>query len=245
MIGPTRLVRQGVVDEDLLADLTGRMRSPAQRRADLRAQLASARTGEARLAALVERSGRELPRRGDRGHAGLRRAAHARPDRGDGGRAPARRGTFSRRPTGDLELVLAATVDGDSLTLDFTGSADQHPGNLNCPLAVTLSACYFAVRVLADPDVPACAGAWRPVEVIAPGGIAAERQAARGRRGRQRGDLLARRRPGAGRVRARARSGHDEQPHARQRPLHLLRDPRRRAGRLRGRRRARARCTWP
>ena len=41
---------------------------------------------------------------------------------------------------------------------------------MNCPLAVTLSACYFAVRVLADPDVPPCAGAYRPVEVTAPEG---------------------------------------------------------------------------
>jgi N-methylhydantoinase B len=73
-------------------------------------------------------------------------------------------------PDGDLELRLRATVEGDALTLDFSGSADQHDGNLNCPLAVTLSACYFAVRVLADPDVPPCAGAYRPVEVIAPEG---------------------------------------------------------------------------
>ena len=56
------------------------------------------------------------------------------------------------------------------LTLDFTGSAAQHDGNLNCPLAVTRSACYFAVRVLTDPDIPPSAGAYRPIEVIAPEG---------------------------------------------------------------------------
>ena len=71
---------------------------------------------------------------------------------------------------GDLEIVLEATVDGDELTLDFTGTVDQHEGNLNCPLAVTRSACYFAIRVLTDPDIPANAGAYRPVEVIAPEG---------------------------------------------------------------------------
>src|SRR5205807_1624883 len=53
---------------------------------------------------------------------------------------------------------------------DFTGSAAQYDGNLNCPLAVTVSACYFAVRVLTDPDVPPCAGAYRPVTVVAPEG---------------------------------------------------------------------------
>jgi N-methylhydantoinase B len=56
------------------------------------------------------------------------------------------------------------------LTVDFTGTARQHDGNLNCPLAVTRSACYFAVRVLTDPDIPPSAGAYRPIEVIAPEG---------------------------------------------------------------------------
>jgi N-methylhydantoinase B len=71
---------------------------------------------------------------------------------------------------GDLRIVLRAAVKGDRLTLDFTGTDDQHPGNLNCPLAVTRSACYFAIRVLTDPDIPANAGAYRPLDVIAPEG---------------------------------------------------------------------------
>src|SRR5205823_4185984 len=71
---------------------------------------------------------------------------------------------------GDLEIALKATVEGDRLTLDFGGSAAQHEGNLNCPLAVTRSACLFAVRVLTDPDIPSSAGAHRPVEVLAPEG---------------------------------------------------------------------------
>jgi N-methylhydantoinase B len=70
----------------------------------------------------------------------------------------------------DLELRLRAGVEGDELTLDFSGSAGQHDGNLNCPLPVTLSACYFALRVLTDPDVPPCAGAYRPLAVEAPAG---------------------------------------------------------------------------
>ena len=68
----------------------------------------------------------------------------------------------------DLLLRLPATVDGDPLLLDFSASAPQHEGNLNCPLAVTRSACLFAVRVLTDPDIPPTAGAYRPVSVTAP-----------------------------------------------------------------------------
>jgi N-methylhydantoinase B len=43
-------------------------------------------------------------------------------------------------------------------------------GNLNCPLSVTKAACFYAVRVVCDPDAPPSAGAWRPVTVNAPGG---------------------------------------------------------------------------
>ena len=71
---------------------------------------------------------------------------------------------------GELELRVRLTIDGDSLELDFGGSSDQVEGNLNCPLSVTKSAAFFAVRVLTDPDGPPCAGAHRPVRVIAPEG---------------------------------------------------------------------------
>jgi N-methylhydantoinase B len=73
-------------------------------------------------------------------------------------------------PEGDLELRVRATVDGSGLDVDFAGTAPQHDGNLNCPLAVTRSAAYFVVRCLTDPDVPASAGAFAPVSVFAPPG---------------------------------------------------------------------------
>src|SRR4029077_10306123 len=71
---------------------------------------------------------------------------------------------------GELGIAVALTIDGDQLELDFAGTADQYKGNLNCPLAVTRSACYFVVRCLTDPDVPASGGAFVPVRVVAPDG---------------------------------------------------------------------------
>jgi N-methylhydantoinase B len=71
---------------------------------------------------------------------------------------------------GELELRAAVTVDGDELEVDFAGTAPQHPGNLNCPLSVTRSATYFVVRCLTDPDVPASAGTFAPVRIVAPPG---------------------------------------------------------------------------
>jgi N-methylhydantoinase B len=71
---------------------------------------------------------------------------------------------------GRLELRAALTIVGDELEIDFAGTASQHEGNLNCPLAVTRSACYFVVRCLTDPDAPASGGAFAPVTVRAPAG---------------------------------------------------------------------------
>ena len=62
------------------------------------------------------------------------------------------------------------TIEGDQVTIDFAGTDPQHDGNLNCPLAVTRSACYFVVRCLTDPDAPASGGAFAPVRVVAPRG---------------------------------------------------------------------------
>jgi N-methylhydantoinase B len=71
---------------------------------------------------------------------------------------------------GELELHATVTIEGDELEICFAGTAPQHDGNLNCPLAVTRSACYFVVRCLTDPDAPASGGAFAPVSVRAPEG---------------------------------------------------------------------------
>ncbi|HTQ69417.1 MAG TPA: hydantoinase B/oxoprolinase family protein [Solirubrobacteraceae bacterium] len=158
-----------VLDEDSLVRLTESMRQPRERRADLRAQLAANRVGCARLSALA----------GVLGTDGLREATNAVLDycerrtraclaeMPDGVRAAS--DTLEAGP-GDLRLAVRAEVKGDCMTLDFSGSAEQHEGNLNCPLAVTRSACLFALRVLTDPDIPPTAGAYRPLELEVPKG---------------------------------------------------------------------------
>jgi N-methylhydantoinase B len=157
------------LEPDTLRELAGRMRGPPQREADLRAQLAAGRAGAGRVEALVERFGLETYRAGleETLHYAERRTRTRLAELEDGERSAS---DVLEAEDGDLHLELRATVKGDELTLDFTGSADQHQGNLNCPLAVTVSACYFALRVLTDPDVPPCEGAYRPLQVIAPEG---------------------------------------------------------------------------
>jgi len=163
VIPPSRLTRE------LLGELTSKMRNPRQREADLRAQLAANRAGGERLTALADRFGLDTVRAAmseTLDYAERRtRARIAELEEGE-----RQAGDVLEATDGDLELRLTATVEGDEIRLDFSGSAEQHDGNLNCPLPVTLSACYFALRVLTDPDVPPSAGAYRPLTVTAPEG---------------------------------------------------------------------------
>ena len=71
---------------------------------------------------------------------------------------------------GTLEIRAAVAIAGDEVEIDFTGTSPQYNGNLNCPAAVTRSACYFVVRCLTSPDLPSSGGAYSPVTIKAPEG---------------------------------------------------------------------------
>jgi N-methylhydantoinase B len=172
----TRLDEEGVVipptrlDERVLDELVSQMRNPAERRGDLRAQLAAHRLAERRMVELCQRRGRARVERAmdelhDYSERRVRAAIAALPD-GRFEAADALEDAYGR----ELEIRVAVTVAGEEVELDFAGTAAQHEGNLNCPLAVTRSACYFVVRSVTDPDVPASGGAFAPVHVNAPDG---------------------------------------------------------------------------
>ncbi len=163
------VIEPRVLDDRAIAELSAQMRQPDQRRADLRAQLAAGRTGVRRLQELYERVGPQTLAAAFSEVLGYaeRRTRACLAELADGTRTAS---DLLEAREGDLEIRLSATVQGERLTLDFTGSAAQHEGNLNCPLAVTASACYFAIRVLTDPEIPPSAGAYRPITIIAPEG---------------------------------------------------------------------------
>jgi N-methylhydantoinase B len=144
-------------------------RNPDERRGDLRAQIAAHRLAERRVEELCARRGREqVAAAMDELYAYsermVRSAIAALPD----GRWQAQ--DVVEAVDGELALRCEVEVAGDEVRIDFAGTAAQDPGNLNCPLAVTRSACYFVVRCLTEPDLPASGGAFAPVTVIAPAG---------------------------------------------------------------------------
>src|SRR6185503_3595849 len=94
------------------------MRQPAQRKADLRAQVAANRTGAARLAELHARMPLAEAMQATIEYA-ERRTRAALKALEDGTRHAE---DVLEAVGGDLHLQLEATIHGDELTLDFTGS---------------------------------------------------------------------------------------------------------------------------
>jgi N-methylhydantoinase B len=172
IIPPVKLVRGGEYVSDVLDLLLANVRTPVLRRGDLRAQIAANNIAEERVGELIERRGKQVvlaafeevvsyaERRTREAIRNLPDGEHGAEDfmEGDG--------------IADDDIPIKATVEieGDAITIDFEGTAEQVRGNVNCPLPVTRSACYFALRVLLPKDIPANAGTYAPLEIKAPEG---------------------------------------------------------------------------
>ena len=177
---PVRLVAGGDVVDDVMSLLLANVRTPDERRADLRAQIAANDRAEERLGDLIDEHGELVLDAFDAviDYSRDRIAAEIRdlPD-----------GTYTARDVleGDgvlehesdvdpadvaIPIEASVTVDGDELVVDFEGTADQVPGNLNAPLAVAKSAVYFVVRCVTDPEIPPNQGCYDPVTLHVPEG---------------------------------------------------------------------------
>ncbi len=80
----------------------------------------------------------------------------------------------------DIPIRVELRVGESGVVVDFTGTAPQVAGNINCPLAVAAAAVYYVFRCLMPPQTPACAGTFRPIEINVPRGclLQAQRPAA-------------------------------------------------------------------
>jgi len=172
LIEPSLLFRAGELNEALLADIKSRVRTPAERDGDLRAQVAAARTGEARVLTLVERYGVAAVAEAfgalrSTAEQYMRAALRAIPDG---------RYEFEDRLDGDgvdegtLPIRVALTVTDDRARVDFAGTAPFCRGNLNAPRSVTASAVLYAFRCLLPADCPSNDGLLAPIEVVVPDG---------------------------------------------------------------------------
>lgn len=171
-IPPVRLWRRGVVDADLLDVILLNVRTPEERRGDLRAQHAACWTGIERVKALCTRHGTEHLLRG---MAAMLDYSERRM-RSEIARLPDGQASFEDVldddgvSGGPIRLKVSIAVDADRIVVDFQGSAAQTAGPINAVLAVTTSATYYAIRSLTDSEIPPNAGCYRPIEIVAPEG---------------------------------------------------------------------------
>jgi len=169
IIPPTVLVSAGVLQLNILEGIVTATHKRVVAEGDFSAQISANRTGVRRVRELLTGLGRDAWLRGldmlnDYGERMARATLEALPDGeyrfedvmdddGQGNR--------------DIPLNVCVLIDGGRVNVDFSGTADQVEGNINCPLSVAAAAVFYVFRCLMDERTPACAGSFRLISISA------------------------------------------------------------------------------
>jgi len=169
-IPPVKLIEGGEIDDNVFDMILANVRTPDERRGDVRAQEAANETARERVHGMVDEYGADTLEAAfeavkDYSERRMRSEIEAFPD-----------GTYEfsdlldddGRGNEDLPVAVEVTVDGDEVGVDFAGTAAQTEGPINAVLAVTSSATYYAVRCVTDPEIPPNHGCYRPITIDAP-----------------------------------------------------------------------------
>jgi N-methylhydantoinase B len=170
-IPPLKLFDRGKLDETVWKIIEKNVRAPVLVQGDLRAQLAACHIAEVSMLRLLREHGLEPALR----HMDeivnyterlTRAAVRQLPD-----------GVFDFEDWLDDDgidvgepVVLSVSMhkERDQLHVDWTGSAAQVKGALNCTLSFTKAAVYTAVKAVLPMDIPANEGFFRAITVTAP-----------------------------------------------------------------------------
>ncbi|SAH99675.1 hydantoin utilization protein B [Bordetella ansorpii] len=168
-----RIVREGVLDEDLLNLIAHNTRDPEERVLDLKVQIATNARGAQAVRELSQQMGLDkaldavedlisYTRNRLRLRIGQLKQGSYRFENwldddglGDGDPVPVR-----------VEVTVAA----DKLIFDFAGSGPEARGAMNLPVNALNACVYYSVKALLDPDMAANAGLFEPLEIRLPKG---------------------------------------------------------------------------
>ena len=172
VIPPVKLIEQGHMKQTILDDFLAKVRTPEIAQGDLKAQIAAVNLGERRVLELKDKYGsgqllsafHEIIAYGERR---MHEKLKAIPE-----------GTYKAEDClEDVESSDALTwirvtlkKEKDRLSVDFSGTDAQVKIPLNAVFGVTLSATYFAIKSIADPEAPMNEGVLKPIKVFAPEG---------------------------------------------------------------------------
>ncbi|MDQ0864474.1 hydantoinase B/oxoprolinase family protein [Arthrobacter globiformis] len=170
-IPPVRLIRQGVLQEEMLNLILLNCQVPHERQADLRAQQAANRLAVQRYKDLCERYGREVMVQAseellDYTERRTRAAISAMPD-----------GEYFFQDKFDcpeldneLDLQVRIVIDGENISFDFDGNPPQVRASVNVVWTALYASVYYSLKSLIDADIVPNAGLYRPVKIEAPVG---------------------------------------------------------------------------
>lgn len=172
VIPPTCIGRHGEIDQQVIARLFRDARNLRDTLGDMAAQCSANQLGIQSLMELIERTGRQ-------------QFSGALQELNDYGQQMAR-SMITKIPNGtytftdymdddgqgvtDLPIAVSLQVGHDRIVADFTGTATQAAGNINCPLSVTAAAVFYVFRCLMPNETPACAGSFSPIGLKVPTG---------------------------------------------------------------------------
>jgi N-methylhydantoinase B len=166
------LYRRGRPIQGLIDLIAANVRTPDATLGDLFAGVASLRTGERGVVDICRRYGLDTFLESvrvilDHGERLARQALAELP-----------KGTFLAEDWMDddglsedpIYVCVKVKIEDDKFTADFTGSAPQVRGPINCTRTRLHSACRAIFKAIADPRTPANEGWFRPLEVLCPDG---------------------------------------------------------------------------
>ncbi|OLS22307.1 MAG: Acetophenone carboxylase delta subunit [Candidatus Heimdallarchaeota archaeon LC_2] len=172
IIPPVRLYIEGKENVDVMNLILENVRTPFERRGDLRAQYSALRLGVRRM---IELTNQEL----DWDISMMQSELHRRSEETTIEKLKSlgtKISSFTDYLDSDginvddpVRISCKITLPGNgTIEFDFAGSDDERIGNCNAPFSVTQSACFYIVRLLVGDDVLTNAGCFRPVHIIAP-----------------------------------------------------------------------------
>ncbi|MGK6309775.1 hydantoinase B/oxoprolinase family protein [Variovorax sp. DT-64] len=169
-IPPMHLYRAGRRNEDMLKLFLNNVRVPGQVLGDLEAQVTANEVCRRRTLEFLADTGLEdLQVLGQAVHAhserAMRKAIAAIPD----GRyeSEIRADGIPGQPT---RIHCVIEVEGDNLTVDYTGSSAQVAAGINCTMNYTQAYSVYPLKCALDPRTRRNEGSYRPIRIIAPEG---------------------------------------------------------------------------
>ncbi|MBJ90864.1 MAG: methylhydantoinase [Woeseia sp.] len=169
-IPPMRIFNEGVLNNELFRLIRNNTRCPQYIEGDIQAHLGALKVAEQELGRAVERYGIDTVRTAMRELIAYtnritRQRIDALPDGEYEVEDIVDTDGFSTVP---IKLMIKVIINGEELTVDFTGSDSQCVGAINSPLANTYSAVYLALRFFLCPEAPANAGLFEAIKIILP-----------------------------------------------------------------------------